>query len=299
MQKDRRTYISSTEVGAILGISKYNTPYEIWEKKVGLAPQNIEDNDVMLWGRLLEPVIIKEIERRCNVVIGITNPFVQHPKYSFLCNHPDGIDTSPIKHEVNNEVKTVASWAFNQWEEATPLEYYCQIQYEMDIAIHTYPHIRKTRFSVLEMDARKLHIDYVHYDPEFCEKLRNQLIHFWEYNVIGNNPPDYQVSDFAKSKDILGAYNDVDAEFVKKIVRRRQFNEELKKMNESIDALDNEIKMKIGDSEGIRYGVDVLASWKEQSKNSVDSKKLKDEYPDIYEKVIRESKFRVLRVKNK
>lgn len=297
MNEDRRTYISSTEVAAVLGISQYNTPYEIWEKKTGKVSQDIPDNDVMLWGRLLEPIIRKEIEKRKKVKIGIVNPFVSDPNNPFLRCHPDGIDTFPKEGEINNEIKTVASWAYNKWSEPTPFEYYCQIQYEMYCARFTYPHITKTRFTILEMDARKLHFDFVHYDPIFCEKLTNQLKKFWNEHVLTNIPPDYQVSDFAKMNDVLDTYNEVNTEFISTIMKRKELNEQLKEIEESIDKIDEEIKLNIGESEGIRFGVDVLATWKSQTRTGVDTKKLKSEHPEVFENVKKKSEFRVLRIK--
>ena len=60
MVEMRSNYIGGSDVAAILGLSKYLTPYEVWESKVNGSRQ--DDNPAMLWGRLLEPVVIKHFE---------------------------------------------------------------------------------------------------------------------------------------------------------------------------------------------------------------------------------------------
>jgi putative phage-type endonuclease len=293
VEVNRRTYIGGTDIAPILGISKYKTPYEVYEQKLGLV-EPIEQNEIMLWGKLLEPVILDQIEQRCSVKIGNRNDFFQHSQYAFLGNHPDGIDNECL----NNEVKTVASWAYKSWTEPVPFEYYCQIQHEMDCIRTHIPEMNKTRFAVFEMDKRELHIDYIQYDPEFCDKQREFLIKFWNYNILQNIPPDYQVSDFARSNDIMNTYVETEADYISKIKQRKALSDQLKQIETQIETIDDEIKLKIGLNEGLRFGIDVLATWKQQSRNGVDSKLLQANYPDVYKQVLKESKFRVLRIKN-
>lgn len=52
----RRSYLGCSELAAAIGIGKYQTPIEIWGRKVGVIPP-LEDGPFLEWGRLLEPVL--------------------------------------------------------------------------------------------------------------------------------------------------------------------------------------------------------------------------------------------------
>jgi hypothetical protein len=54
----RRPNIGASEVGALLGIHEYCTPYSLSARKLGLLPK-VADNELMKRGRLLEPVAIQ------------------------------------------------------------------------------------------------------------------------------------------------------------------------------------------------------------------------------------------------
>jgi putative phage-type endonuclease len=289
---DRRTYIGSTEVAGILGLDQYNSPYDIWERKTQDVPEK-EMNDVMLFGKLLEPVIIGVIEQRENIKVVNNNKYYWDPEYPFMGTHPDG------EHEYqgelcNNEVKTVASWAYKNWESDIPLEYYCQIQYTLDITKR-----KSCLFTVFEMDARKIHNRIVTYDPEFAAKQKGFIINFWNENVIKNIPPDYTVEDYKKMVDIYDNYREVEADVIHKIKTIRELEDKAEEMNVQVEKIKDEIKMLIGQNEGIRFGIDILATWKAQSKTTIDSKKLLDIAPSVYEECKKVSEFRVLRLKNK
>jgi putative phage-type endonuclease len=298
---DRRTYIGGTDVSAILGINQYVTPYEVWEYKVGISDP-VEENDVMLFGRLFEPVILDVAEKRIGNKILNRNDFFQHDDYPFLGVHPDGITALnpkiPALKQYNCECKTVAAWAYNKWTEPVPFEYYCQIQHEMDIIRNSWlPDLEYSYFIVFVMDSRELHIDVVRYDEKFASKQRDFLIQFWNEMVVKNNPPDYQVSDFAKSNEILDSYVQV-TEDAKDIIRNyNKMKSEIKQLEGSLKDIENAIKMKIGLNEGIANGIDVMATWKAQTRRDIDREKLAEKYPDVYSDCLNESSYRVLRVK--
>jgi putative phage-type endonuclease len=290
---DRRTYISSTEVAAILGLSDYKeTPYSVWERKVHDVPDK-EETDIMRWGKLLEPVIISELERTDKIKVVNNNKFYSDPEYPFLATHPDG------EHEYvdgirNNEIKTVASWAYRNWESDCPNEYYCQIQYTLGITKR-----KSCLFTVFEMDARKTHNKEIFFDPEFYAKLKEFMIYFWTENVVKSIPPDYSVEDYKRMINIFDDYNEVDVSVIHDIKKYRLLEQKLEKTQSKIDQMKENLQMKIGEKSGIRYGIDILATWKPQSKITIDAKMLKELAPLIYEQCKKVSNFRVLRIKER
>ena len=84
---ERRDYIGGTDVSAILGLNSYSTIGEIWRRKRGIEGE-VEANERMRWGLLLEPVILAETEARLGVV-GERPGLIQHPFVEYLAGTPD------------------------------------------------------------------------------------------------------------------------------------------------------------------------------------------------------------------
>lgn len=62
----RRSGIGGSDALACLGLHSRSSPYSVWADKRGLLPET-NDNEPMLWGRLLEPVIAEEFTRRTGI----------------------------------------------------------------------------------------------------------------------------------------------------------------------------------------------------------------------------------------
>ena len=58
----RRQGITGTDVGKIMGVSNWGTIMDVYQDKI--FGKEIPDNENMLWGRVLEPVILEEYGRR-------------------------------------------------------------------------------------------------------------------------------------------------------------------------------------------------------------------------------------------
>src|ERR1035437_5090285 len=56
--------ITSTDVGALFGISPYTTAYELWHRKKDAINVSLEDNDRMFWGRKLQDAIASAVAEK-------------------------------------------------------------------------------------------------------------------------------------------------------------------------------------------------------------------------------------------
>jgi putative phage-type endonuclease len=65
----RRNGLGGTDAAAVLGLSPWRRPIEVWEDKVHPERRVDLDKDCLRWGVLLEPVIREEYARRFNVQV--------------------------------------------------------------------------------------------------------------------------------------------------------------------------------------------------------------------------------------
>lgn len=53
--------IGSSDAPAILGVSRFSTPWQLWARLVGLIPKEDTSSGVMEWGTRLEPVVVAHV----------------------------------------------------------------------------------------------------------------------------------------------------------------------------------------------------------------------------------------------
>lgn len=86
---DRRRYIGSSDIAAILGISPWKTPLEVWLEKTSPEPLPDNDSTVKRRGRRAEPYIIEWLQEERDFWIVDRNVRVTHPEHSFLAAESD------------------------------------------------------------------------------------------------------------------------------------------------------------------------------------------------------------------
>ena len=80
---DRRGYIGSSDIAAIIGLSPFKTAYEVWEEKTADKWEE-SDNPILRRGRRAEPFLLETLKGEFDVWVIDANVRVQHPVYPFL-----------------------------------------------------------------------------------------------------------------------------------------------------------------------------------------------------------------------
>jgi putative phage-type endonuclease len=286
---NRHKFIGGSDVAAILGLNRYKTPYEVWdEKKNGNNP--FTGNQATEWGTKLEPVIITHFEQLHKVKVYENNSRYISTVYDFLGCHPDGL--FQLKRDLwLLEVKTVSSTAYKHWANELPLEYYCQVQHNMFVT-----GTKQAKFVCLVLDDRNYFEIDVNYDEEFVNHQNTFLIEWWNRYIIGDESPVKMVADFEKSNPKL-AIAEADEEAVKDYAKLIDIKAKIKELTEQKDALEDALKLKIGDATELMHGLDTLATWRPKTQVRVETKKLKEEQPDIFLKYAKETTSRTFLIK--
>ena len=142
----RRSGIGGSDIAAIIGISPWRTPRDIYLDKKGLVEQQ-EETDAMYWGTTLEDIVAKEYAKRTGRKIQRCNQQLQHPDYPFLIANIDRAvyDENGKKPVVKGrlvtsrilECKTASQYAAQEWGESgsnqVPEYYKAQVLWYMGI----------------------------------------------------------------------------------------------------------------------------------------------------------------------
>jgi putative phage-type endonuclease len=182
----RRTGIGGSDAAAALGISPWRTPYELWREKTGEgedAPRTV--TEPMLWGTLMEPVILGEYVRRTGHAVEKPTEMLRHDKYTWMIAHLDGwvMDGRIIKRGV--EFKT--SRDGRGWGEPGTDE----IPMHTGVQVHHY--LIVTRAPVWDVAVLIGGSDFRIYtvlaDPVVAGELIGRQAAFWQ-RVERREPPD-------------------------------------------------------------------------------------------------------------
>ena len=288
----RKQGITGTDLGGLTGVSKYTTPIKIYLDKTGVIPPT-EDNEKMYWGRIMEDVIKKEFSNR-NKDLKVIKPnaILQHKEIDWALANVDGIIYRGEEIGIL-EIKTVSEYLKNLWDsEEVPPQYMVQIQWYMYVTGATFGY-----FAAL-LGGNEYIQKYVERDQELIDMLVIIASDFWENNYLTKIPPTVDGSDASTS--LLNtlypaakerAEIDLTEEAIDFINRREELKEQEKTIKLEISECENLLKNLLEDNEiGMIQGRKVI--WKNQSRTSIDSKKLKLEKPEIFEAYSKVSSFR-------
>jgi hypothetical protein len=205
---DRKTFIGGSDAAAILKVSPWTTPFEVFLEKTGQLVRDIDPAREKLFrrGKRLEPIVVDMLIEDYGVKVTKRstptepNRYVD-PEHSFLAVEIDfewevteeiaaqyGLDPALVGTIQNGEVKTVHHFAAAKFGEAeteeVPIEYAAQA---MDGLMVTGRKL--CMFGVL-VGADNLSVYWIKRDEETIAGMRPMLVSFWEDHVLTGVPPE-------------------------------------------------------------------------------------------------------------
>lgn len=186
---DRADAIGGSDVAAIMGISPWRTAWDVWaEKTRDLLWQPPEQNPMMHWGNLLEPIVLAEYERVTGRTVTDRQAEIVHPKHPYLRVHLDGRAGEGIV-----EAKTAHDakhWGTVE-EPVVPEHYLAQVYDQLalsgapwcDVAVL----LPRGDFRIIRIEA----------DEKVQRGIVAACVAFWEGNVVPRIPPPMDASPAA------------------------------------------------------------------------------------------------------
>jgi putative phage-type endonuclease len=253
---ERRTSLGASEVPAVLGLSPYATPLDVYRAKYGGG--RAIDEELAFIGHAEEVVIgrwLQKFRRELGVIRrGFMARSLEAPWLS--CT----FDRFVVKRRVWTPVqmKTAHQYAGDEWEEGVPLAVQAQIQTELFVGGF------ELGYAVAFVGGRRFHLHPVARDEEWIrEILIPQTRAFWHEHVLAGVPPE--PSSPAEAVSLWpGGEGEVDAdeetvEAWSELLEARRQAAELEK---HVDELKLRLQIQMRDATKlIGPGGDVLATW--------------------------------------
>jgi putative phage-type endonuclease len=268
MQKDewldyRRQGIGGSDVSAICNMNRYRSPMAVYLDKIGKAPE-IEENEYMYWGNVLEDVVATEFSIRSGLKVRRENKILQHPKYPFMLAN---VDRLIVGQNAGLECKTASEYAKDDWiGESVPKEYALQCHHYMACT-----GLERWFVAVL-IGGNKFEWRVIERDDSIIDSLIDIESNFWNNHVIPRVAPAFGAHDetllsqmYPQSKPSKSMELPPEAgAIVQAVYDSKNRLEEAK-----FDFEDNKNKIKgfMGDAELAWWNCEPAFSWKSGSKS--------------------------------
>jgi len=293
---DRSKFIGGSDVAAILGISPWKTPLQLWQDKT--TPAMPENNDparqrIFDRGHRMEPYVVDLLSAESGLKIARRNARYIDPEYAFLAAE---IDAEAETGE-NIEIKTVSPFKAADWGElgtdSIPVYYTAQAQHGMMIK-----GAAVCVFGVL-IGGDDFRVYRVERDDEVISAIRSAEVKFWREHVETlQPPPPLDAEDVARlfPRD-MGTAVEATTEALIAINELRVLNAEVGEIERRIDGCKESIKRAMGDAARLTLNGKDLATWKSQSAKRFDQRAFQAAHADLFEQFIKTTESRVLRIK--
>ena len=285
----RNNGIGASEIAAVMGVSKWETPISVWAKKVGFDKAEPEENENMEWGHRLENAITdKWLDEFTSYQLEIRGPVFERTDMPWMRASLDNIVRAPDGKFESLECKTSGrkdDWFDTDGNEIVPEYYLWQAIWQMAVT-----GIRVVHFSVLILGRSR---EWLNRTVEWDEKNIFLAIsrgkEFWEMVESGTMPaldvanPEL---DGNALKNIFPEVNDSTLETGDK--GETELNIlialEAQKSNieKAIESTRNFFKAQMGEAKTCTANGRKVCSASSSERVTIDSKKLKEEKPEIY-----------------
>jgi putative phage-type endonuclease len=184
---ERRKGIAASEAAAVLGLSPFAGPIDVYLSKLDLAPEP-EETEPMRWGRLLEPLIAEEYAARTGRRVVAQQVFLRGYLGCPVSATLDGL--TDAGHPV--EFKTVGAFGSRELgEEGTdevPDHWLCQAAIQMYLCDQP-----RCDFAVL-VGGQRFRTFTVEFNARLVEAMAPTFSTFWE-SVARREPPPFGMPD--------------------------------------------------------------------------------------------------------
>lgn len=302
--KERAKGIGSSEISALLGVNPWLSAYQLWQEKTGKVTRPEDDSNLRLRaGHSLENEVATAFERVVGLPIETATEgdwIAADLKRPHLRVSPDRLYRTSDGGLGVLECKTTSRPLVE-----VPAGYFCQVQYQLAVTGYSEAYLGVLDLLQMGEDWGGFKAFRIAADPKFQAFILDKADRFWTENVLRDVPPApvcYKDVVSAFPTSVAGKDVEISDEVAEAVVRLKETNAEIKRLEGVAQKLKDSVVCAIGDGERLIQTVEggapkVWATFKTQTSRRVDTDKLKNDFPDVYDGCAKETTSRVLRLK--
>ena len=279
--KMRGLGIGGSDASIIVGLNSWKSPFELWLEKTGQAePEDLSDNEYVYWGKTLEQAVANRFSE-------LTGKKVQRRGLLQSCEHPfmlASVDRMVVGENAGLECKTANGFAGKNWvDDEIPDAYYVQCQHYLAVtgceAWYIACLIGGNHFVFKRIERNEDDISaLIDAEKDFWFKVQNNIMPSVDgtdscKNALTEKYKGGQISPIMLPNSVSG--------IVDSLGELKTAEKDLQRL---ITEKENSLREILGNNEVGIIG-DRKITWKTQAgRTTIDSKKLKAEQPEIFNK---------------
>ena len=288
--KHREQGIGSSEVGTILGLNPFETPYQLWRRKMGLDEPK-EENFAMRAGHYLEDAVslfYRDATGKEIIKASAGDWIICDNDRPYMRVSPDRTFWIPglPKSASNKGILECKTTQLTVDPDNLPQHWFCQLQYQLGVA-----GLPCGALAWLTM-GRDFGFKDIAFDPDFFAWLTEEVERFWTDNILGKREPLLQNVDdvlLRYPKHFMGKTIEADEELIGQCAELREVKNAISGLEARKKEIESAIKMAMGDAEAVvTEGATpakpkILCTWKTaKDSTKFDSKRFAAENPGLY-----------------
>jgi putative phage-type endonuclease len=300
--------VGGSEIGVLLGLSKWTTRHQLWQIKVGLETDDTA-SALMERGTDIEPVILRKFSEQTGLAIR-RQGLVQSRRNPHMLFSVDAL----VEDGCTVETKLVSQYARHNWvdeqtgEKRPPLNYEWQVRQGLAT-------MGKARgyLAALDADSWKLEIYEIEARDTDFAVVDDTINEFWPYVETGTPPPiDYASATpeemLARFREIVDPKAIAEAEIpqqaladVARLAEIRGLASQARACEKEEREIKTRLTMQIGEKEFLgvpdgQGGLKPIAHWKQVGQTTFRQKDLEAEQPELFAKYQVKGKTRRLEI---
>lgn len=299
IKTSRMGYLGGSDVAAILGLSRWDSPLSVWSEKTGaIAPEDISRKLHIRLGHRMEQVVAELFEEETGKKVRRDGAVRIHPKYPYLRAQ---IDRLVVGEDEVLECKTASGYKAKEWEDAdVPGEYILQCLHQLMVTGKERAYI-----ACLIGGNQEFTWKIIERDEAMISEMLEREVHFWEKFVVPKVMPNVSAMDAPTLYGLFplaheGETVELPTEALGAITRYKEIGTEktglLGELMAEKELLGNQLRAMLGEAEtGVSDKWKV--TWKNQSTGvRLDTERIKLEAPEVYDKFGKAGDCRMLRI---
>lgn len=200
--KERIGYIGASDAAAVIGMSRWKTPLQVWAEKTGLIePDDLSENLAVELGNELEPFVATKFSKITGKKVEVCPETIYHPEHRFIAAN---IDRRVAGENAVLECKTASAWKAKEWEgEEFPPEYVIQVWHQLAVTG------AEVGYLAVLIGNADFKIKEVRRDEKVIKDLIAREVKFWTEFVVPKVPPSVKAKD---SNTLLALFPNADTE---------------------------------------------------------------------------------------
>lgn len=290
--KLRSKGIGGSDIGAILGVNKYRSLVDVYLDKT--EGKKVEDNNAMFWGRILEPIIRAEFQKKHSEEYQ-TYLVPYSLKYGVLRANVDGLiyNNNTQKWGVL-EIKTANQFTAKEWSDGVvPQSYYAQVMHYLAVTGLDYAII------VVLIGGSDYREFYIERNEDEVKAIKEVAEDFWNTYIIPQKIPAPDGSDSYSEyqRELLAKYEtfsnrvELDEDMNKLLDESEEKKQQIKELEKEVKETEQKLMQLIIDNqadlaESDKYKVKLVTQnrTKVDPKFKTEQKELINNYKEIEEK---------------